>query len=98
MNHVLAKTLVINLLKNAFVHNHKFGMVHINIEYSKLVIENSGDSALDDKLIFEHFYQGTKKENCTGLGLAIAHSICKENNYKITYKYIQQKHQFSILF
>ena len=98
MNITLAKTLIINLIKNAFVHTPLPGEVNLYIEHSSLIVENSGDHPLDEQQIFNRFYQGKKKTNSTGLGLAIVHSICKENNFEIKYKFIKKKHQFSIYF
>ncbi len=98
MNHTLAKTLAINILKNAFVHNVNNGSVNVKIDSHSLTIENSGSKELDPSSIFERFYQGAKKENSTGLGLAIVHSICSENNFDVRYKFVEDKHQFSVIF
>ena len=98
INTVLAKTLIINLIKNAFIHNIPAGNISIQIDHSRLVVENSGDNTLNTNHVFERFYQAKKKPHSTGLGLAIVSSICKENNFEIKYKYIDNKHQFSIVF
>lgn len=98
MNIILAKTLIINLIKNAFVHNIPSGEISIQIDHSRLVIENSGDDTLNTDRVFERFYQAKKKPNSTGLGLAIVQSICKENDFELKYKHIENKHQFSITF
>ena len=98
MNVTLAKTLIINLIKNAFVHNIDAGELNIQIDSSSLVIENSGHQALDSEKIFNRFYQNKKSPNSTGLGLAIVHSICKESGFKIEYKFIENKHRFIINF
>ena len=98
INSILAKTLIINLIKNAFFHNIPAGNIRIQIDHSRLVVENSGDNTLNTNHVFERFYQAKKKPHSTGLGLAIVSSICKENNFEIKYKYIDNKHQFSIVF
>ena len=98
MNIILAKTLIINLIKNAFVHNTKNGEVNIYIDKSTFMIENSGNQELDESQIFNRFYQGKKQNNSTGLGLAIVYSICKENNFGLKYKFVNNMHQFHILF
>ncbi len=80
MNETLAVVLVTNLLKNAFVHNIDKGMIRVEITSSSIRFGNTGaDVALDDKRIFERFYQGSRKrEGSTGLGLAIVHAICRQ--------------------
>lgn len=99
MNPILARTLIINLIKNAFVHNIDSGEVNIYVDNSKLTIENSGEYELDKHQLFKRFYQGNKKKlNSTGLGLAIIYSICKEREFDLEYRYLDQKHQFIILF
>ncbi len=98
MDMTLAKTLIINLIKNSFVHNISSGEVIITINIDNLVIENSGDGPLDAELIFSRFYQGKRRANSTGLGLAIVYSICKENHFTILYKYIDNRHRFTITF
>ena len=98
MNVTLAKTLIINLIKNAFVHNVDQGKVSVIIDDAKLVIENSGNKALDATQIFNRFYQGKKNPNSTGLGLALVDSICEANNFKVKYEFIEHKHIFSITF
>ena len=98
MNLNLAKILTTNLIKNAFVHNISEGEIAVQIEKSKLIIRNSGNSSLDSVQIFKRFYQANRSPNSTGLGLAIVHSICKDNNFEIKYEYIDHKHNFSIIF
>lgn len=97
MNETLAVVLVTNLLKNAFVHNHENGTIHICIDKDSLEISNSGGEApLDNQKIFQRFYQGKKKEGSTGLGLAIVHSICSLFKLDIHYSYHQKQHRFTI--
>ena len=97
MNETLAVVFVTNLLKNAFVHNHEHGTIHIYIDKDSLIIGNSGDEQpLDSQKIFQRFYQGKKKEGSTGLGLAIVHSICILFNLGIHYSYVKKEHRFII--
>lgn len=95
MNKELASIMVMNLLKNAFVHNRNKGMVIIVIDSSSLKIANTGtESSLDTKHIFERFYHTKKKEGSNGLGLSILDSICKLYGFECQYEFIGQKHQF----
>ena len=55
-------------------------------------LQNGG---LDEKRIFERFYQGAqKKEGSTGLGLAIVEAICRQSRLKIRYQYVDGWHRF----
>lgn len=97
MNESLAVALLTNLLKNAFVHNIDGGHIRIIITKDGITFRNTGaDCPLDEKHIFERFYQGTKKEGSTGLGLAIAESICRLQHLSLRYYYEQEEHCFEI--
>lgn len=95
MNKELASVMVMNLLKNAFVHNREKGEVIIIIDSTGLKIANTGtESPLDIHHIFERFYHTRKKEGSSGLGLAILDSICKLYGFECNYEFIDQKHWF----
>lgn len=97
MNESLASVLLTNLLKNAFVHADEGGQIDILFTESSFTIANTGGEPLDEKRIFERFYQGKKKkEGSTGLGLALADSVCKANGLKIHYHYAEGKHWFVV--
>lgn len=97
MNGTLAVVLVTNLLKNAFVHNIYKGKIQIEMMPSNIRFGNTGkNEALDEKRIFERFYQGSKKEGSTGLGLAIVDAICRQSRLSIQYQYVEGWHWFDI--
>lgn len=96
MNESLASVLVTNLLKNAFVHNVGEGLIRIHADKDMLLICNTGGAPLDGNRIFERFYQGRKKESSTGLGLALADTICKVNGLLLSYFYEDGLHCFKI--
>ena len=97
MNETLATMLVTNLLKNAFVHNIDKGMIRIETTSGSIRFGNTGVSvALDEKRIFERFYQGAKKEGSTGLGLAIVDSICRQCQSHIRYRFVDGWHWFEL--
>lgn len=98
MNEILASILVTNLIKNAFTHCPEGGQVNITLTEDNLTVENSGDSALDEGKIFERFYQGSKKEGSTGLGLALAKTIADRNGMRLTYSFASGKHRFRVEF
>ena len=95
MNEVLATVLMTNLLKNAFVHNVEGGSIRITINRDSICFSNTGTLvALDEKRVFERFYQGNKKEGSTGLGLAIANSVCRQFKLELKYVFKDGMHQF----
>ncbi len=98
MNETLAVVLVTNLLKNAFVHNIDKGMIRVEITSSSIRFGNTGaDVALDDKRIFERFYQGyRKREGSTGLGLAIVHAICRQCRLQVRYRFLDGMHWLEV--
>lgn len=96
INESLAVMLVSNLLKNAYLHNIENGVIEIKIAENGFSISNSGQAALDSSKIFTRFYQGSKKEGSTGLGLALVYTICKANNIKIMYQFKDKMHEFVV--
>lgn len=98
MNETLAESLVANLLKNAFVHNRKGGYVRVYMDTNTLTVANTGEPVpLDAAHVFERFYQGGKKPESTGLGLAIVDAICRQYGFRVTYRYENGEHRFSVL-
>ncbi|WP_304297734.1 HAMP domain-containing sensor histidine kinase [Porphyromonas gulae] len=98
MNPTLAKVLLSNLLKNAYLHNlEKGGEIHIDLTSEQCSMSNTGTSeALDGTLIFERFYHDMKQEHSSGLGLPIASSICELYGLRLSYRFEAGKHTFSI--
>lgn len=96
MNETLAVVLFGNLLRNAFIHNHTKGAIHIVINASHITISNTGISKpLDPNMIFNRF-QGTKHEGSMGLGLALVKSVCHLYEMNIRYDFSEGKHIFSL--
>lgn len=96
MSEILSKMLMSNLLKNCYVHTPDHGKLKIVIEKEYILFGNSGDMPLDSERIFERFYQGTKRENSTGLGLSIVNSICRLEGLTIEYSFENNFHNFKI--
>ncbi len=98
MNETLSVVLVTNLLKNAFVHNINKGIIRIEVDAASIRFGNTGTGTpLDEKHVFERFYQGAKKkEGSTGLGLAIVDAICRQCSLKIRYYFSQDMHWFEV--
>lgn len=88
MNADLAAIFVLNLLKNALLHNEANGFVNIRIQSSKWTIENSGNKqALDSQKIFDRFHSGQPSASSSGLGLSIVKTIADLYGLKINYQF-----------
>ena len=97
INETLASMLITNLLKNAYVHNNEHGTIQIEIGKDYITFSNSGDlQPLDEKRVFERFYQGKKKEGTTGLGLAIVAAICRQCSLAVSYRFVNNMHEFHV--
>ena len=97
MNEVLAVVLVTNLLKNAFVHNVDNGYLYIYMTREGVKFKNSAENGpLDEKYIFERFYQAHRKEGSTGLGLALVDAVCRHSCLGIKYLYEEGWHIFEL--
>ena len=97
MNMQLARMLVNNLIKNAFVHSRNGGDVTVTMSPSGFTVSNAGDEPLDGNLVFTRFYrQSSDKAGSTGLGLALAYSICRSYSLDISYGWADGRHRFSV--
>ena len=98
MNPDLSQILVVNLIKNAIVHNFVGGFVRIVVDSDSITIENSSKSQpLDQAKIFDRFYKNEASGSSIGLGLAIVKAIT--NHYGITLAYdYREKHIFTVRF
>ncbi|GAA4303480.1 HAMP domain-containing sensor histidine kinase [Nibribacter koreensis] len=98
MNPDLANMLVMNLVKNAIVHNAPRGFVRVHLSSNALVIENSGQNTpLAEDQLFQRFYKGTASTTSTGLGLAIVKAICDLYSFHVSYQF-QEKHRLQVQF
>lgn len=95
INPDLADILLSNLIKNSIKHNAKDGWINVTLSDHKLIIENSGDTALDEEVIFNRFYKNSPSSESTGLGLAIAKAVTAVSHLTLDYMY-NGKHIFTI--
>ena len=98
MDESLAQTLLSNLLKNAFVHNHEGGEITIKATTDSLLFENTGaPESLNRDYIFERFYHSSDNRQSSGLGLAVVKAICQRYGLRIDYAFNNGKHAFTIV-
>ena len=94
---VLADILINNLLSNALKHNIKFGKIVITSGINEITFCNSGNPlTTEPSKIFQRFVKNGDSEDSTGLGLAIAHEICKNSQLRLSYSYTDSFHCFTL--
>lgn len=96
MNESLASVLVSNLLRNAYVHSAAGASADVRIGGRTLTVENDGATPLDGRHIFERFYQGSKREGSTGLGLALVKAVADSYGLRVEYRFENGRHAFSV--
>ena len=98
MNPYLAETLVINLIKNAIIHNKSGGLLCVKLINNTLIISNSGfPLTFPEQDIFKRFVRSDNSKKNLGIGLSIVQRICELYTFKIAYTYLGA-HQFKINF
>lgn len=99
MNESLASTIVNNLVKNAFVHSADGAAIAITADAARrtLRVANDGTAPLDADRIFDRFYQGSKREGSTGLGLALAGAVARYYGLRLTYRFEGGRHIFEVV-
>lgn len=96
MNRNLAETLVLNLIKNAIIHNHKEGELIIRLTASSLIIENTSVlPQISENKIFKRFSKSSNNNKSTGLGLSIVKAISEVSGLEVSYSY-HGKHVFKL--
>ncbi len=90
MNEELARILVTNIIKNAFVHTREGGSINIILERDEFTVANSGDTALHKKDLFSRFNKQSDHHQSTGLGLSIVKAITELYQFTIDYRFDDQ--------
>ncbi len=97
LNEQMASVLVNNLLKNAYVHTGQGGDIEVHAWPEGFSVSNPGEGPLDSSRMFSRFYlPGGRKEGSTGLGLALAYSVCDRNGLALSYEFSENRHIFSV--
>lgn len=98
MNEQMASVLVTNLVKNAYVHSPEGSGISVTVSGDGFSISNPGDMPLDQDKLYHRFYQpGGRKEGSTGLGLALAYSVCERNGLSLSYDFKENRHVFRVI-
>lgn len=98
-NTTLLDVLLTNLIKNAFLHTSKEGIIHIRTSNSSFEIRNSpGGVALSTDKLFQRFSKQSANKDSWGLGLAIAKKICDVNGWVLEYRFQDTEHVFTVQF
>ena len=98
MNEQMASVLVTNLVKNAYVHSPEGSVISVTVSGDGFSISNPGDMPLDQDKLYHRFYQpGGRKEGSTGLGLALAYSVCERNGLALSYDFKENRHIFHVI-
>lgn len=97
-NSSLTEVLVNNLIINAIRHTEKGGNISISLTKNSFEVSNSGIEQLSQDLLFKRFSRQSTDNNGSGLGLAIIQEICKFQQWKISYRFVNKQHIFSIRF
>ena len=67
--------------------------------HTYLVVKDTGIgiSKEHQERIFERFYQGSKREGSTGLGLALVRAVCNCYGLRAEYDFRDGRHRFRIV-
>lgn len=98
MNESLMTTLVSNLIKNMYVHSAEGAEGRVAISGRRLIVENTGEQALDGTRIFDRFYQGPKSKGSMGLGLPLVAAVCRTYSLGVKYEFKGGRHRFIVEF
>ena len=95
----LAEMLVNNLISNAIKHSLQNENIVIFTNRNSIIVSNPGEIAIKNPdNLHLRFYREKNNFKSTGLGLSIVQKICDLYGYKMTYKFENNQHIFSILF
>jgi len=98
MDKYLADTMLMNLIKNALLHNEQDGEVSIKLANNTLSISNSGKPlTFPEADIFKRFIRSDHNKKSLGIGLSVVKSICELYGFEINYQF-NNKHIFNVNF
>lgn len=93
----LLDILIKNMLRNAIKYAGTEGPIIITTKNDSLTFSNFGEPlSFPEEKLFIRFQHNNNSMKSLGLGLAIVKKICDLNNLKISYKYSESQHFFTI--
>ena len=93
------ESILLNLISNAIKYSKKEEIITIISNQSSLMVSNFGEKALENPgQLFQRFYRESNGTKSTGLGLAIVKKICDLYQFKVSYKFEEKHHVFSVAF
>ena len=99
LNNTLTYVLITNLINNAIKHNIEKGTIHIKLNDTELIIENTGRLTTEDpEKFFQRFKKGSTAHDSSGLGLALIKKVCEIYQMSIRYTVDKNIHKISIKF
>ncbi|GAC1400863.1 MAG: HAMP domain-containing sensor histidine kinase [Sediminibacterium sp.] len=96
----LADIVISNLLNNSIRYNKSGGLISIHLNKEQLSVANtSAIPLLDEQKVFHRVLRPPPPlPEGNGLGLSIVKQICSLGNYRISYRYGDALHVFTIAF
>lgn len=95
-NSSLTEILINNLILNTIRHTPVEGSISIKLTRSLFEISNSGTEKLNTDLLFKRFSTLSSHKGGSGLGLAIIKEICTFHGWKVSYRFENNQHIFSV--
>lgn len=97
-NKFLFITVIQNLITNALRYCPAKGAIKIIAGQGRFAISNTGRKELNKAKLFQRFAVLDEDNPSTGIGLALVHSICLQNEWIISYSFESGMHHFEIFF
>lgn len=97
-NSILCEILINNFIINAIRHTSPGGAIAVSLTQSAFKISNSGTDGLNPDLLFKRFSKLSTDNSGSGLGLSIIQEICKFHHWKISYRFENNHHIFTVNF
>lgn len=98
-NLFLTEVMLSNLLSNAIRYTAPANTIFISLSSARLQVSNPGPRLdFGEELLFQRFRKSSQNIQATGLGLSIVYQICQLAGWKISYRYRENNHVFTVLF
>ncbi len=95
----LFEILIMNLIKNAIVHNKQGGSIKIDLSDKRIKVFNqSSHNTMLSSEIFQRFKSSSKSKKNLGLGLSIVNKINHYLGYTFKYTFSEGSHVFTVYY